>query len=579
MRKNTILMTIIVLCMIIFVGCDFNKIVNSDEEDEEPVIVKESETDKVQKFVFSDRNDMTGLNPLTNTTSADNSVHEIVFEGLVRNVTNLNGKSKIRPGVAEDWDISQDGKTYVFYLREDARWEDGVPITSDDFVYTFRQMATPKVGATNAWLFDDVIKDFAAALYNEGLNPDYDKKPEEIGVRAVDGRTIEFKLERPNSSFLELLDKARPIRQDKFEEWGEDYGKTIEKTLLNGQFLVDEWDKHKKVSMVKNDSYWNQHKVKLETIERIILNDKNSEIRAFLEDEIDVINVLSSDDKKIIEDKIDDVQIINNPGVSPEFIVMNSSKKYLNNDKIRLALSLSIDRKEYVDKFKSNSDEILYSLVPEAIKIGDRTYADRVDYKNDIIKTLSERHEDPKELLLEGLREEGLDIEPSEISLTYTIKEQGEKAREEGMWLKSQWEGILGINIELEQTSLVDVLDRIPKRDYDMVALGWEPEFNDPSSLLELFNPSFGYFNFDKLGWEGLLSKEYKNMLRDASEASDNNERAYILLEAEKILLTEGVVAPLYTPSTSLYIKSFVKGFNRSPHTSVDFTDIYTFGR
>lgn len=579
MKRKLSLVMAIILSLSLSTACDIKELVDREDEEEVAVIIKDKETDKVQRFSFSGRNDLTGLNPLLNTSSPDNSIHEIVFEGLVRNVTDKNGRASIKPGVAEDWDISQDGKRYIFYLRDDVRWSDGVPITSDDFVYTFRQMASPEVEATNAWLFDDVIKNFAAALYNEGLNPDYDKKPEEIGVRAVDGRTIEFILERPNSSFLELLDKARPVRQDKFEEWGKAYGKTIEKSLMNGQFVVEEWTSFDRVKMVKNKNYWNQHKVKLDTIERLVINDKDKEIRAFLDGKIDCVDVIDGGDKKLIEDLEEDINLINNPGVSPEFIVMNSSNEYLKNDKIRLAISLTIDRREYVEKFKSKNDEVLFSMIPEAIKMGDRTYADRVDYKNRILESLEERYPNPRKLLEEGLREEGLDLRPEDISLTYTVREEGGKALEEATWLKSRVEDKLGISIDIEEISFTDLMTRVSSRDYDMVAMGWEPDFNDPASLLELFNPSFGYFNEERLGWTGQGAKEYKKLLRDASNTSDNNERAYIFLEAEKILLTEAVVLPLYTPSTNLYIKGFVEGFNRSPHTSVDFTDIYTFGR
>lgn len=572
-RKYRLVISFIILSMFL-IGCEKKEVVEERE-----IIVNNPKIDKVQEFNFSEKYEITGLNPLKNNTFQDNNMHQIIAEGLVRNVTGENGKSMIKPGIAEDWDISQDGKTYTFYLREDALWSDGVALTSDDFVYTFRKMADGKEEATNAWLLDGVIKNFSNALYNEGINPDYDKRPEEIGVRAVDGNTLEIRLEKPNTSFLEILDKVRPVRQDRYEEWKDDYGRSIDKTLFTGQFVVKSWDKKESMTLVKNKNYWNEGSIKLRTINRYIIKNKSEEIERFLSGNLDVVDVLSSEDKSAIEKKNKDIQIINNKGIKSEFILMNTDNKYLNNDKVRLAISLAIDREEYMTRFKSKSDETLYSIIPSMVSMGERTYADRVDYKNNIIEDLEGLHKNPRKLLEEGIKESGAKFKPEDIELKYTVKKSDETKIEELNWMKATLKENLGIDLEIEERDFQDFLSILEKGSFDLIEVIWEPDFNDPYSILTVFNSEYGHLNRNITGWSGRMAEEYNKILKEASEVSDVNERAYRLLKAEKILLSEGIVAPIYAPSTNLYIKGYVKGYNRNLYTSVDFTDIYILGK
>ena len=175
-----------------------------------------------------------GLNPLINTSGPDNSAFNMVLDPLVRRRCAEGNTYELVPAAAESWDVSEDGLTYTFHMNKDAKWSDGTKVTANDFECTFQQMATSSVAATNAWVFDGVIENFSEALYDEG------KKPEEIGVHAIDEDTLEIKIVHPASYFLELLStSAYPINKAMYEELGSDYATSGTKSwFLTGLLLL-----------------------------------------------------------------------------------------------------------------------------------------------------------------------------------------------------------------------------------------------------------------------------------------------------------------------------------------------------
>ena len=127
---------------------------------------KSSGTEQV--FNYSTNSVVVGLNPILNTTQPDNKAHNMICEPLVRNVAAPGNTTEVIPGAAETWDVSEDGCTYTFHLRDGAKWSDGEPFTAKDFEYTLKLMADPEIAAENAWLFDGVIVNFGEALYDFG---------------------------------------------------------------------------------------------------------------------------------------------------------------------------------------------------------------------------------------------------------------------------------------------------------------------------------------------------------------------------------------------------------------------------
>lgn len=580
-RKYIALLLVLVLSLGVLTGCGDKAKSAAPKPGEEPSgeEVNSEDLAEEQKFVFSNRSAVIGLNPLQHNSEPDYGAKVIIMESLVRVVANEEGGQSIDPGVAKDWTISEDGKTYTFNLRDDAKWNDGEPVTAQDFEYTFRMMADPKVAATNAWLFDGIIENFAQSLYNDGENPEYDKNPEDIGVVALDEHTVEFTLTKPFTPFLELLNRAMPVRQDKYEEWGDTYGSSIDKVLMNGPFIATSWDQGVQMSFEKNQNYWNKDEVKLDKMERKVIEEPGTATQALLGGELDVVGTSEPEWQTMIATEGDKFVEKDIQGNAPEFYGLNCSNKYLKNVKIRQALSIALDREGYIEDLNNGLGEVLYSVVPNAVDIGGVPYHEVVGERNQIVKKLQEENPDPKALLIEGLKEEGLDPDPSKVKLRYATRGTAEYSKKAAEWLAQNWKETLGINIEIDMMEWNIMWDKIDEGDYDICTAGWTPDFNDPSGLINLYEPKEGYFNSPKSGWTGPDADKFSELINKASKTVDDVERANLLVEAEEILVGTGVIIPAYAGVGKLYVANYVKNYYLNPHSPLDFTKIYIQGR
>lgn len=577
-RNVAILIIVLAMCLGTLAGCgktEDSPVVTGDTND---INKNELQMDKEQVYKYSDNSDITGLNPMANTTGPDNNVQNFIYETLVADVADEEGNGIIKPAAAKDWTISEDGTIYTFNIREDAVWNDGVPVTANDFLFTFRTMATPEVGSTNAWLFDGVILNFGESLYNDGTNPEYNKKPEDIGVRAVDEKTIEFTLVKPYGYFLDLLAGAKPVRQDKYEEFGDNYGSSIDKIVMNGPFLMESWDQNVQITFVKNESHWDAKNMKLEKIERKLIQDPATAVQALISGEIDVVATNDPNWKElIIEDGRFESMVI--PNNAPEFLGFNAKNKYFKNPKIRLAFSLAYDREKYIEDLREGEGEPLYSVMPGVTNVGDKLYSERVNGQNEVLKELMKKYPDPKALLIEGLKEEGLDPDPAKMDISYATRGTTEYSKKSAEWLLQQWQEKLGVEIKIDMIEWNVMWDRVDAGDYDICTAGWGPYYNDPNAILELYEPVNGYFNSTKSGWTGPDAERYAEILEEASNSPDNQKRAELFVEAEKLLVGTGVIAPTYCKTSTVFLAKYVKGYYTNPHSSIDYSLMYISGK
>ncbi|HSH35480.1 peptide ABC transporter substrate-binding protein [Schnuerera sp.] len=566
MKKRFIaLIMILILCIGLLSGCGKEQGTPAGVENGEEIEGMQKE----QVFSFSTLDEPTGLNPIINTTEPDYNVQRLFLEGLINYVSDEYGVAQIKPGVAEKWEVNDDGTVYTFHIREDAIWNDNTPIVADDFVYTFRMMATPGVGSTNAWLFDDIIHNFAEAHYDEG------ERAEDIGVKAIDEKTVEFTLTKPCAYFVQLLDRAKPIRQDKYEEWGEEYGSSKDKVVTNGIFKIEEWEPNVKMIFVKSENYWDVENVKLEKINRYIVEEPAASIQALLTGQTDVASTNDPDWQKEIEELGDKYRKLEIVGNAPEFYGFNCSNKYLKNEKIRLAFSLAIDREKYNEDLNHGASIPLYSLIPETINCGDDLYINLIDEEHRIIKKLQEEYPDPKELLIEGLKEENFDPDPSKMEIRYATRGTSEYSKKSAEWLLQEWREKLGVEIIIDMMEWNIMWDKVEEGDYDISTAGWGPYYNDPNGLLEIYHPENGYFDSKKSGWTDSDAAKYKELLNKASMSPDNKERAKLFFEAEKLLVGKGLIAPTYLGTSTTYKTKHVKGYYTSPHAATDYNRIY----
>lgn len=524
---------------------------------------------KDQVFRYQKSSDTTGLNPIVCTTGPDNEVSANIYEPLYRDVTNDKNESNQEPGSAKSYDVSEDGKTYTFHIRDNAVWTDGKPVTANDFEYTLKLMADPKSGATAGWLYDGVIEKFGDALYSKN-----GVKPADIGVKAIDDKTLEIKLVQPCGYFIELISSAYPVRQDVYEKYGQAYGSTVDKIVTNGAFKLVKWEPNVQLTYEKNKTYWNAKNVKLQRIEAKIISDTATAAQAMINGDIDVFSTNDKEWKGVLS-KTDGLVKTVSPNNAPEFFSFNCGNKYFKNPKIRLAFSLAIDRKAFNKDLRDGAAEVMYGMMPKVTQVGDKLYSESVSENTQILKTLAKKNPDPKKLLIEGLKEEGLDPDPSKIKVHLSTRGTTEFSKKSSEWMLQNWQEKLGVTITIDMMEWNVMWDKVEAGKYDIATAGWGPYFNDPYGLLSIYDPVNGYFNSEKTGWKDDDAKKFHDLLEQSNAEPDESKRAELLFQAEKILVGTAVIAPTYTDTFTNFLAQKVGGFYINPNSSTDLNKIY----
>lgn len=519
--------------------------------------------------VFNYRVDaaVVGLNPIMNTTAADYAAHEMICDPLVRNVSDENNKNKIIPAAAESWEVSEDGLTWTFSIHKNAKWSDGTPLTAKDFEYTLKLMADPETAAVSAWLYDGVIVNFGEALYNKG------KTPDDIQVKAIDDQTLEIKLVHPASYLLELVSTLYPVKQDKYEEWGETYGSSADKIVCSGPFTVESWNQNTELVVVKNENYWDADNVKLDKIVQKVIPETATAVQAFINGEIDAVETNDVNWVKTIEEA-DMANMRTIPDSAPNFMMFNQANEYLSNTKIRQALALAVDRDEFIEAIYNGEMTPLYSIMPDTMNVGDTPYTELVDGKNYIVKDLIKENPDPKKLLEEGLKELGKSTDASQVTLHYASFGTSESAKKICEWHKQNWEEKLGINVQIDMMEWNIMWEKIDAGDYEIASGGWGPYYNEPSALLSLFEPVNGYLNAEKTGWTSEESKEYSALCDKAKNIVDDKEKAQVYLETEEILLRNVVIAPISIKNEPTFSAKYVKDYIVGTQGGIDWAKV-----
>lgn len=233
------------------------------------------------------------------------------------------------------------------------------------------------------------------------------------------------------------------------------------------------------------------------------------------------------------------------------------------------------DRQEMIDTLRNGKGVPIYSMMPDTIQVGEKTYTELVGGKNHFVQELQDEIKDPKALLIEGLKELGKDPDPSKVTIRYASRGTSEVSKKIAEWMKQQWESVLGINIEIDMMEWNIMWDKIDAGDYDIATGGWGPYYNEPSALLQLFDPDNGYFNAEKTGWSGEDPKKYQELLNEAKFEVDDQKKAELYLQAEELVVKSGLIEPTYVEEAPTFVKKYVKNYFVSTVGQVDFSKVY----
>ncbi|WP_281869287.1 peptide ABC transporter substrate-binding protein [Brevibacillus parabrevis] len=443
------------------------------------------------------------------------AVVRATFDGLTR----LDKDAKPMNSVASDVKISDDKRVYTFTIR-DSKWSNGDPVTAHDFEYAWKRVLNPKLGAEYAYQL----------YYIKNAEKVHTGKAQatELGVKALDDKTLEVTLENPTPFFLELTAFYTYYPVDKkVAEANPNWANEAATHVSNGPFKMTGWEHKSKIVLEKNENYWDKDAVKLDRIEFAMIEDDNTALSMFDNNELDwagqPLGGLPTDAIPSLKEA---GKLVVHPKATMYWYKINTTKGPLKNAKIRKALAYAVDRQSIVDNITQVGQVPTMGMLPQSMIIKPEGY-----FRDNDIETA-------KKMLAEGMQELGVTTLPT-ITMSYNPTDRHKKIAEA---MQDQWKRNLGIDVKLAIKEFKVHLQDLHELNYEIGRLGWNADFNDPINYLEMFRDAKTGNN--DTGWE---DERYKELLKQSALESDPEKRKQLFAEAEQIFMDAMPVIPLFT--------------------------------
>ena len=473
------------------------------------------------------------LDPQTAQGVPESNILRDLFEGLVGE----DASGNLVPGVAEKWDISEDGKKYTFHLR-DTKWSDGSPLTAHDFVYAWQRAVDPATGSNYSFLLYPVKN---AKKIAEGDIKD----TAELGAKAIDDHTFEVELEGPTPYFLGLITHATayPAPKAVIEKHGKKWTNP-ENIVSNGPFKMEGWKQNAQVTLAKSENYWDKDAVKLDKVIYYPIENQNTDLSRYRAGEVDMTYEIPNDQIKMLRDKFKDELKISSYLGTYYYGFNLTRPPFKDNPKLREALTLAIDRDIITDKVTGAGEKPAYSFVPPGINGYDHYTPEYASLDK------AARIEKAKKLYEEAGYSKD---KPLKVDLLYNTSENHKKI---AVAIAAMWKQSLGVQTNLtNQEWKVFLNTRNEKKQTQVFRAGWIGDYADPYTFLELYLSTAG------LNDSGYASEKFDGLLAQAGQEQDGEKRMALLKEAEKTVIDDYPVAPVYSYVTKRLVKPYVKGY------------------
>ncbi|UUZ96099.1 peptide ABC transporter substrate-binding protein [Paenibacillus sp. P25] len=474
------------------------------------------------------------------TTNPSFTILNAVNEGLYR----LDADGKPQPALAKELPkISPDGLTYTITLRDGLTWADGGPLTAKDFVYAYQRTLDPATKAKYATMLSWIK---GGADLNKAKPEEVEAKKAALGVKAKDDKTLEITLERPVAFFTDQLSMPTFFPQNEafVKKQGDKNGADADKILGAGPFKMEKWDHEQQIVLVKNDKYWDAPNIKLTKVTVNVVKDPNTSLNMYETNQVDLTE-LKGDQPKMYQGKPD--LVFKKEFVTAYILFQNQKVPAFANSKIKQALGMAIDRKTFTDVVLGGTSIPSTGLVPGTVQDGN---------KQEFRKVAGDTQPpfDPakaKQLLAEGLKEMNLTSLPK-FKLTSDDTETSKKSIE---FIQAQWKQNLGIDVDGEPLPFALRVKNMQEYNFDALIGLWGADYNDPMTFLDMWlsdNKSFNYMQFN--------NKQYDDLVKAADKEVDLAKRSKMLVDAEKLLLSDGSMSPLYFRTRPYAKKPNVEG-------------------
>lgn len=476
--------------------------------------------------------DPTSLDPQKISGDWENRIDGDIFEGLVTE----DPKDNPIPGQAASWTISPDQKVYTFKLRDGIKWSDGQPVTAEDFVFAFQRLMDPKTAAQYAYL-QYTIKNA------EKINKGEIKDPTQLGVKAIDDKTLEITLENPTPYFLNALMHytAYPLPKHVVEAKGDAWVK-IENIVTNGPYKPVEWVPGSHVSNVKNDQYYDAKDVKIDKVNFYTLEDQAAALKRYRAGEFDILTSFPADQYDWIQKNLPgQAHVV--PFLGTYYYVLNATKPPFNDKRIRQALSMAVNREVIGPKILGTGELPMYSWVPPGTaNYGEPAY---VSWKDEPYK---QKVEEAKKLL----KDAGFGPDhPLKAQLRYNTNDNHKRI---AVAIAAMWKP-LGVDIELYNTETKVHYDEMQRGEVQIGRAGWLADYNDPINFLNLLSTGV------EMNYGRWSNPEYDALIKQGNEEIDLKKRAEIYKKAEQLALDDSAAIPIYYYVSQNIVAPKVEGF------------------
>ncbi len=462
-------------------------------------------------------------------------LEETLLNDLFLGLTTFNAKGELVPGAAQSWTTSDDGLTWTFILRPDLRWSDGVPLTAADFVYAFRRLQDPKTAASLSY-FMYMLKN--APEVNAGS-----LAPTELGVRAPDPQTLVLELARPYPYLLErlLYPTAFPVPKHVIDVHGERWVKPAN-WVSNGAYVLQDWQPQAHVAMQRNPNFHTD--VAIDEVRYHPVVDERSAYNRYRTNELHAIGSFPVGELATAPSKFGESLQVSDL-LSMMYLVFNTQKAPFDKVEVRQALSLAVDQQILTEKVLRSGNKPAYSFVPQFI--GGYEPAE-LPHKN---QPLKERQQLARELLsAAGFSKDN----PLQLTLRHVSGVEGKKVN---LAITGMWKQI-GVNAVLQQAELRNHFAELRQGDFDIAWAGWVGE-NNPEHYLTLLQSDIGNVNYGRF-----KNEAYDQILREAQAMASLSARNDRLHEAEKLVVNDYAVIPLYTVAVRRLVSRDLSGWHKN---------------
>ena len=487
------------------------------------------------------------LDPQQATDGTSFEVIADYTDGLMQ----MDADGQAIPAIAESYDISEDGLTYTFHLR-DASWSNGDPVTAADFVYGWQRAVDPDIASEYAYMLSDIGQVVNAAEIIAG-----EKDKSELGVTAVDDKTLEVQLNVPVSYFLSLMyfPTFYPVNQAFYESVGDTFGTSPETVLSNGAFVLDTYEPATTAfHLTKNEDYWDADRVQLPGLNYQVIQDSQQALMSYQTGALDTTLVNGEQVDQVKED--------------PEFQTIGAGYLWyvspnmdavpeLANLNIRLAMTHAIDREAITNDVLKDGSIATYTAVPMQFAAG----PDGSDFSEDQTMFSDVCAYDPEkaaELWAAGLEELGI----SELTLDMIV-DADDAPQKVAQVLKEQWETTLpGLTVNLTIEPKKQRVQDMQDGNFEVALTRWGPDYADPMTYLGMWVTG----NSNNYGlWS---NEEYDAIIGECTTGdlcTDAEGRWTRLYDAEKLVMDDAVIFPLYTQANAEMLSSKVTGIEFHP--------------